>query len=416
MKIRSFFGQFFSGLWGGGLSDYSGLQESAPSITLNKEEPYIPPEAGMQLSAVWSCINLLSETMATLPLVIYEVKRNGDKIPARDTRLWQVLHNPNQIMTAHDFWLCMSLNRFLTGNAYALIHRDGTGALIGLTPLASASGQMEVAVLDGQVIYQYKKDGKYTYFTSDQILHWKGMGNGVVGLSTFDYMRATTNEMKNAQKNASALYGNGNQLTGIVTVDRVVKGQQLIELRNRFRELGAFNGDSWINFLPADMKYQQVAMSAADAQLLETRQFGVEEIGRWFGVPAALINSSSGTSGASIEQIVESFYRSTIHPLCCSVEQAIMQRVFTAAERAKYVAEFKMSALLRASVSSRYDSYSKALQNGFMTRNEVRKLENLPPVDGADQLTAQSNLWPVNQLGEQQASQSNTVPEDPVKQ
>lgn len=416
MKIRSFFGQFFSGLWGGGLSDYSGLQESAPSITLNKEEPYISPEAGMQLSAVWSCINLLSETMATLPLVIYEVKRNGDKIPARDTRLWQVLHNPNQIMTAHDFWLCMSLNRFLTGNAYALIHRDGTGALIGLTPLASASGQMEVAVLDGQVIYQYKKDGKYTYFTSDQILHWKGVGNGVVGLSTFDYMRATTNEMKNAQKNASALYGNGNQLTGIVTVDRVVKGQQLIELRNRFRELGAFNGDSWINFLPADMKYQQVAMSAADAQLLETRQFGVEEIGRWFGVPAALINSSSGTSGASIEQIVESFYRSTIHPLCCSVEQAIMQRVFTAVERAKYVAEFKMSALLRASVSSRYDSYSKALQNGFMTRNEVRKLENLPPVDGADQLTAQSNLWPVNQLGEQQASQSNTVPEDPVKQ
>lgn len=416
MKIRSFFGQFFSGLWGGGLSDYSGLQESAPSITLNKEEPYISPEAGMQLSAVWSCINLLSETMATLPLVIYEVKRNGDKIPARDTRLWQVLHNPNQIMTAHDFWLCMSLNRFLTGNAYALIHRDGTGALIGLTPLASASGQMEVAVLDGQVIYQYKKDGKYTYFTSDQILHWKGVGNGVVGLSTFDYMRATTNEMKNAQKNASALYGNGNQLTGIVTVDRVVKGQQLIELRNRFRELGAFNGDSWINFLPADMKYQQVAMSAADAQLLETRLFGVEEIGRWFGVPAALINSSSGTSGASIDQIVESFYRSTIHPLCCSVEQAIMQRVFTAAERAKYVAEFKMSALLRASVSSRYDSYSKALQNGFMTRNEVRKLENLPPVDGADQLTAQSNLWPVNQLGEQQASQSNTVPEDPVKQ
>lgn len=416
MKIRSFFGQFFSGLWGGGLSDYSGLQESAPSITLNKEEPYIPPEAGMQLSAVWSCINLLSETMATLPLVIYEVKRNGDKIPARDTRLWQVLHNPNQIMTAHDFWLCMSLNRFLTGNAYALIHRDGTGALIGLTPLASASGQMEVAVLDGQVIYQYKKDGKYTYFTSDQILHWKGMGNGVVGLSTFDYMRATTNEMKNAQKNASALYGNGNQLTGIVTVDRVVKGQQLIELRDRFRELGAFNGDSWINFLPADMKYQQVAMSAADAQLLETRQFGVEEIGRWFGVPAALINSSSGTSGASIEQIVESFYRSTIHPLCCSVEQAIMQRVFTAAERSKYVAEFKMSALLRASVSSRYDSYSKALQNGFMTRNEVRKLENLPPVDGADQLTAQSNLWPVNKLGEQQASQSNTVPEEPVKQ
>ena len=157
-------------------------------------------------------------------------------------------------------------------------------------------------------------------------------------------------------------------------------------------------------------------MSAADAQLLETRQYGIEEIGRWFGVPAALINSASGASGASIEQIVESFYRSTIQPLCTAIEQAIMQRVFTTEERLKYSAEFKMSALLRASVSSRYGSYSQALQNGFMTRNEVRRLENLPPVEGADELTAQSNLWPVRQLGEQQASQSESVPEEPIKQ
>lgn len=416
MKVFSFLGRFIHGAGGDSLSDYSGPQQTAPSAILNRDEPHIAPEAGMQLSAVWGCINLLSETISSLPLFVYEHKENGEKTPARDSRLWQVLHCPNGVMTAHDFWVAMCLNRFLTGNAYALITRDKSGKLIALTPLSAKPEQMTVAVVDGELVYQYKKDGKYTYFTRDQILHWKGLGNGIVGLSTFDYMRATTNEQKNAQKNASSMYGNGNQLTGIVTVDRTLKGQQLIELRERFRELGAFNGDSWINFLPADMKYQQVSMSAADAQLLETRQYGIEEIGRWFGVPAALINSASGASGASIEQIVESFYRSTIQPLCTAIEQAIMQRVFTTEERLKYSAEFKMSALLRASVSSRYGSYSQALQNGFMTRNEVRRLENLPPVEGADELTAQSNLWPVRQLGEQQASQSESVPEEPIKQ
>lgn len=414
MKILSFFGNMISRFQGGGLSDNSGLQRGDPSVALNPEDQKIPIDAGLQLSAVWSCVNLLSETVASLPLAIYEIDKKGNKRPARDTRLWAVLHQPNPDMTAHDFWMFMGVNRFLTGNAYAAIQRDSNKQLVALYPLSGL--QMEVAVVDGKVIYQYNKDGKFFYFNKEDIFHWKGLGNGYYGLSVFDFMRATTNEQKNAQKNASALYGNGNQLTGVITVDKVVKGEQLSQLRARFRELGAVRGDAWLHFLPADMKYQQIGMSAADAQLLETRQFGVQEIGRWFGVPAALINSPAGASGASIEQVVESFYRSTVQPHCTAIEQALMQRVFTVEERMRYVAEFKMSALLRASVSSRYDSYSKALQNGFMTRNEVRKLENLPPMEGADDLTAQSNLWPVRQLGEQEASQKESVPEEPIKQ
>lgn len=414
MKILSFFGNIISGFQGGGLSDNSGLQQGQPTVALNPEDQKIPIDAGLQLSAVWSCVNLLSETVASLPLAIYEVDKKGNKKPARDTRLWSVLHQPNPDMTAHDFWMFMGVNRFLTGNAYAAIQRDKSGQLVALYPLSGL--QMQVAVVDGKVIYQYNKDGKFFYFNKEDIFHWKGLGNGYYGLSVFDFMRATTNEQKNAQKNASSLYGNGNQLTGVITVDKVVKGEQLAQLRNRFRELGAISGDGWLHFMPADMKYQQIGMSAADAQLLETRQFGIQEIGRWFGVPAALINSPAGASGASIEQVVESFYRSTIQPHCIAIEQALMQRVFTMEERMKFVAEFKMSALLRASVSSRYDSYSKALQNGFMTRNEVRKLENLPPMEGADDLTAQSNLWPVRQLGEQEASAKESVPEEPIKQ
>lgn len=165
------------------------------------------------------------------------------------------------------------------------------------------------------------------------------------------------------------------------------------------------------------MKFQQVSMSPADTQLLESRSFGIDEIGRWFGVPSALINGAGGASGASIEQAVEAFYRSTVVPHCTALEQEIMRSVFTPQESRQYRVEFKMSALQRASVAARYDSYSKALQNGFLTRNEVRRMESLPPLPGADELTAQNNLVPLKMLGEADASQTSQTPiGDPVKQ
>ncbi len=231
-------------------------------------------------------------------------------------------------------------------------------------------------------------------------------------------MQATTQELVNAQLNATEMYGNGRQLQGILTIDQDLNDRQVKEIKRRFANMTPIQGDpaDWLHVLPADMKFQQVSLSAADAQLLETRKFGIDEIGRWFGVPSALINSSAGVAATGIEPIVESFYRSTIQPLCIALEQAIRQRVMTFEEREKFTCEFKMNALQRANISARYQSYSQALQNGFMTRNEVRKLENLPPIKGADELTAQNNLFPVHMLGTQGTGQSQTPLGDPIKQ
>lgn len=417
MKISTFLGAIVRrGLWGSAVGDSSGFQRQEPSVNLVRNSRSLTPDAGLQISAVWACVNILSETIASLPLVVFKQDADGDKQEARDSRLARVLRQPNQMMTAHDFWVCMSLNRFLRGNAYALISRDSYGNLVSLVPLSS--DQMDVAVIEGEPVYQYYKDGQMRVFAADKIFHWKGLGNGVVGLSTLEYMRATTEEMSNAQTNATELYGNGRQLTGLLTIDQDLSDSQIAQLKQRYSSLPGLTGGAsdWLHVLPGDLKFQQISMSAADAQLLETRTFGIDEIGRWFGVPSALINSSGGASGTGIEQVIEAFYRSTVHPLCTAIEQALRRRVMNYRERESMTVEFKMNALQRANISTRYDSYSKALQNGFMTRNEVRKLENLPAVDGADELTAQSNLWPVRKLGEQSADQSQTPLGEPIKQ
>lgn len=417
MNITRFFSTLLHpGYWGGATGDVSGLQRHEPSIGILPNVRPVPPDKGLQLAAVWACVTLLAETMASIPLVVFEVDRKGNKTEARNSRLWQVLRNPNQNMTPHDFWLAMGLNRFLRGNAYARIVRDSEGDLIALIPMAA--DQMEVGVVDGEVVYQYNKDGNLDYYKADKILHWKGLGNGIVGLSTLEYMQATTQEMINAQTNATDMYGNGRQLQGILTIDQDLSDRQVKEIKRRFANITPIVGDpaDWLHVLPGDMKFQQCSLSAADAQLLETRQFGIDEIGRWFGVPSALINSSGGTAASGVEQIVESFYRSTVHPLCTALEQAIRQRVMTSEERDHMTIEFKMNALQRANIQARYGSYAQALQNGFMTRNEVRKLENLAPMEGADELTAQNNLYPVNQLGQQGGGQSQTPLGNPVKQ
>lgn len=417
MKIRQFFSRLLHpGFWGGATGDASGSQRNEPTIGILPGVYPVTPDKGLQISAVWSCVTLLTETIASIPIVVFETDKTGNKTEARRSRLWQVLRQPNQNMTAHDFWVAMGLNRFLRGNAYARIVRDSTGELVALIPMAA--DQMEVGVVEGEIVYKYTKDGNITYYKADKILHWKGLGNGIVGLSTLEYMQATTQELVNAQKNATEMYGNGRQLQGILTIDQDLNERQTREIKKRFANMTPIAGDpaDWLHVLPGDMKYQQVSLSAADAQLLETRKYGIDEIGRWFGVPSALINSSGGTAATGIEPIVESFYRSTIHPLCTALEQAIRQRVMTEAERESMTCEFKMNALQRANIQARYSSYAQGLQNGFMTRNEVRRLENLPPIEGADQLTAQNNLFPVEMLGKQGTGQSQTPLGDPIKQ
>jgi HK97 family phage portal protein len=149
------------------------------------------------------------------------------------------------------------------------------------------------------------------------------------------------------------------------------------------------------------MSYQQLNLTPEDVQLLSTRQFSVQEIGRWFGIPAILLNQTEGTStlGSSSSDIIESFYKLTIRPMIIAIEQAITKRVLTSGQRSRFSIEFNMDGLLRSSLKDRMAIYSQAVQNGIFSRNECRQLENDSPFTGGDIFTAQSNLVPIDMIG-----------------
>ena len=241
------------------------------------------------------------------------------------------------------------------------------------------------------------------------------MGNGTVGLSKLDYMKATTNEIKNSQNAADKLFSTSGKPTGVLMVDSILKKEQREAIQRNFAEM-ATGSTARLYVLEANMKYQQITLNPEDMQLLQSRKFSIEEIGRWFGVPSVLINHSDVTAwGEGIYEIIEGFHKFTIRPALVNIEQAIRKRVFSSAQRVKYTAEFNFDGLLRASLKDRMDIYAKAVQNGLKTRNECRQLENDEPIAGGDELTAQTNLVPINMLGKIQNGGGN-VPQDPILQ
>lgn len=411
--ISSFLGWFG---WGGALGQRSGKQASGPSGSLIEGAIALGADGALQISTVWACVWLLANVIASLPLFVYS-QAEGKRDLARGTLLWQILHDsPNSRMTPVEFWAAMLLNLLLRGNAYARIERTSSGEAVALWPMAA--DQVEMRVLpDGSSIYLYRIDSDVAVLAESSVLHIKEIGNGVIGLARLDYMRATTTEVSNAQAAASKLFANGGKPSGILMVDKLLNKEQRNAIKANFIEM-AEGGTSRLHVLEANMKYEQINLSPQDQQLLETRRFGIEEICRWFGVPPVLVAHSNVTTwGSGIEQLIDGFYKFTIRPVLVRIEQAIAKRVLTPAQRASATVEFSFDALLRASLKDRMEVYAKAVQNGLKTRNECRQLENDPPIAGADDLTAQSNLVPLPMLGRiVKPGGGNAAQENPVAQ
>jgi len=395
----------------GGMSDHDGYQPNAPVTTPVKDVANITPDGAVQLAAVWACVDLLSRTMALLPCDVFAWDEDGKRHVDTKCNLHFLLAlSPNAQMTAYDFWQTMTMYWALRGNAYALIRRNRDGTAYSLSPLNP--DQMNVLVQNGKIIYQYyDRNQEIKEYGTDDILHWKCMGNGIIGLSKLEYMRGTVTEAVEAQSNAISIFANKGKINGLLNSSSVLNNKQKEEIAKQFARMR----DGGIPVLPVELKFTQLSLSPADTELLSTRKFSVEEIARWFGIPVCLIQ---GEGSSDWDKAMRHFYKSTILPMCTALEQAIIKRVATSDERKKYAVKFRLSEVNRASDTERYQLYSQAVQNGILTRNEVRRMEGLEDVEGADKLTAQTNLLPVEDLGKQDASQEpqTTLTTEPQKQ
>jgi HK97 family phage portal protein len=400
--------------FGGAMGESRGEQFSAPGATLVEGVANIGPDGALQIAAVWACVERRANIIASLPFFVYENKANGEKVLARESRLYSLLHDsPNSRMTPFEFWRAMMLNHDLRGNAYARIDRDKNGEAVALWPMPA--DQVTVAVLkDGSMVYEYRIGDDIAVLSDANVLHLKNLGNGTTGFAKLEFMRASTDEAAKAQTSATKVFGNGGKPTGVLMIDKVLTPEQRAQIRGSFGELTT-GSTARLMVLEAAMTYQQLSISPEDQQLLESRQFGIEEFCRWFDVPPVLVHHSNVTTwGSGIEQIVDGFAKFTIAPLTVNIQQAVRKRVMTPRQRVTMTAEFSLDALLRGNLKDRMEIYAKGVQNGVYSRAECRQFENLPPIAGSDELTAQTNLVPLSKLGQQPTGGGNAAAQEPL--
>lgn len=395
----TFFSSFRSWLGrGGAIAETVGVQDAVPGMALIPDTPSTGIDSALQISTVWACIDRRATMVASLPIHVY-IQAGGEKTLARTSRLYALLHeSPNSRMTPFEFWRAMMMNYDLRGNAYARLDRDSMGEVVAMWPMPA--DQVQTSVLpDGSMVYTYRLGNDVAVLATDSVFHLKGLGNGTVGLSKLDYMRATMDEVSKAQESASKIFGSSGKPSGILMIDRVLNEAQRTAVAKNFSSM-ATAGTGRLHVLEADMKYQQLSLTPEDQQLLETRIFSVEEICRWFDVPPVLVHNANVTGwGSGIELIVQGFYTTAIRPLVINIEQALRKRVMTARQRVTMALEYSLDALLRGLPKDRAEINAKNVQNGLVTRAEVRQLEGWPYIPGTDVLTAQTNLAPLDMLG-----------------
>lgn len=365
----------------------------------------------LQLSAVWACVRLLAETIATLPLNLYVTMPDGTRSIAKDHPLYSVLHTqPNVENTAVEFWEVIVASMLLTGNGYARKLMSGS-TVIGLELMLPHRTQVR-RLPDGSLQYTYNGINGPSYdLTEADVLHIRGFSiDGYMGLTPIWFAREVMGGAIAANKASSAMFRNGMRPSGALSTDQVLPKDRRTEIREDLQaQFGGAMSSGRTMVLEAGMTYKAISMNPEDVQLLETRSFNIEEICRWYGVPPFMVgHSEKSTSwGTGLEQQTMGFLTFSLRPWLTRIEQACRKSLLSPVERLKYHAEFSVEGLLRADSAGRADFYSSMTQNGIMTRDECRVKENLQPMGGnAGVLTVQSALLPIDKLGEQSAASS----------
>ena len=366
--------------------------------------------SAMQMTAVYSCVRILSEAVASLPLHVYKYNNEGGKEKAVKHPLYFLLHDePNPEMTSFVFRETLMTHLLLWGNAYAQIIRNGKGEIVALYPLMP--NRMIVDRDDkGQLYYQYNtsKDdaptmtGSMVNLKSSDVLHIPGLGfDGLVGYSPIAMAKNAIGMAIACEEYGAKFFANGATPGGILEHPGTVKDPK----RVRESWTSAFGGSSNANkvaVLEEGMKYTPISISPEQAQFLETRKFQINEIARIFRVPPHMVGDLEKSSFSNIEQQSLEFVKYTLDPWVARWEQAIVRSLFSADEKTQYFVKFNVDGLLRGDYQSRMNGYAIGRQNGWMSANDIRELENLdriPEEEGGDLYLINGNMTKLKDAG-----------------
>ena len=361
----------------------------------------VSEKTALQTTAVYACVRILAETIASLPLHTYRYSPGG-KEKAANHPLYHLLHSePNPEMTSFVFRETLMGHLLLWGNAYAQIIRDGRGRVLGLYPLLPS--KMLVSRTDqGILFYQYEKDGQ-TYFLSNQeVLHIPGLGfDGLVGYSPIAMAKNAIGMAIATEEYGAKFFANGASPGGVLEHPGVVKDPGKIRESGNAVYQGSGNSHR-VAVLEEGMKFQPIGIPPEQAQFLETRKYQLNEIARIFRIPPHMIGDLEKSSFSNIEQQSLEFVMYTLDPWVIRWEQAIQRALLSGGEKRQYFVKFNVDGLLRGDYQSRMNGYAVGRQNGWLSANDIRELENLnriSPELGGDLYLINGNMTKLADAG-----------------
>ena len=370
----------------------------------------VTERSAMQMTAVYACVRILSEAIAGLPLHMYRYKEDGGKEKAIDHPLYLLLHDePNPEMSSFVFRETLMTHLLLWGNAYAQIIRNGKGEVVALYPLMP--NKMTVGRDEnGRLYYTYQKsqeelpkDNRQTVVLDPaDVLHIPGLGfDGLVGYSPIAMAKNAIGLAIATEEYGSKFFANGASPSGVLEHPGTIKDPE--RLRESWQNtFGGSRNSNKIAVLEEGLKFSPISISPNEAQFLETRKFQINEIARIFRVPPHMVGDLEKSSFSNIEQQSLEFVKYTLDPWVVRWEQALRRVLLSHEEKAEYFFKFNVDGLLRGDYQSRMSGYAVGIQNGFMSPNDVRELENLdliPDELGGNLYMTNGNLCPLSMAG-----------------
>jgi HK97 family phage portal protein len=355
-------------------------------------------KTAMQTSVVYACVRIIAETIASLPFHTYRSTPTG-KEKATDHDLYFLLHSePNDEMTSFIFRETLVGHLLLWGNAFAQIVRDGRGRITELYPLMP--DRMSVDRNDkGDIYYIYTKGGEQVTLRASEILHIPGLGfDGLVGYSPIAMAKNAVGMALAVEEFGSKFFANGANPSGVLEHPGVLKDPK--KVRESWNQLYQGTGNSHkVAVLEEGLQYKRIGIPPNEAQFLETRKFQLNEICRIFRVPPHMVADLDKSSFSNIENQSLNFVIHTIRPWLVRIEQAINRAVLSKEEKKQYFVSFSVEGLLRGDYQSRMSGYSIGIQNGFMSPNDVRELENWNHIEDGDIYRVNGNMLKLADVG-----------------
>lgn len=385
---------------GSGYRYYVGKSTSGKMVT---------QRSAMQVTAVYSCVRILSEAIASLPLHLYKYSGNGRTEKATDNSLYFILHDePNEEMTSFVFRETLMTHLLLWGNAYAQIIRNGRGEIVALYPLMPDRMRVDRDE-NGNIYYEYTvmtgdaktMKGTTVRLTPYEVLHIPGLGfDGLIGYSPIAMAKNAIGLSMAAEEFGSKFYENGATPSGVLEYPTTIKDPE--KVRESWNKGFSGGNAHKVAVLEEGMKYTPISINPADAQFLETRKFQIDEIARIFRIPPHMVGDLEKSSFSNIEQQSLEFVKYTLDPWVSRWEQAMKRALLSPADKKQYFMKFNVDGLLRGDYQSRMNGYATARQNGWMSANDIRELENMdkiPAEKGGDLYLVNGNMLPLDMSG-----------------